>query len=78
MIPADALSRRQLLAKIRKLTAELEVMEAGEEALDELVRDCASEQATEVNNNGLRGQLEYLLRNGWKPEDILGRIKNNA
>ena len=43
--------------------------------LDSLVHDCAGEMASEVNNNGMEGQLEFLLRNGWTPGDILGRVK---
>ena len=56
----------------------MDAFERPSDKLDTLVHDCASEMATEVNNNGQEGQLEFLLRNGWTSEDILGRLKTAA
>jgi hypothetical protein len=46
-----------------------------EGSLDALVHDCASEQASAVNNSGKPAQAEYLLTSGWTAEDILGRLR---
>jgi hypothetical protein len=45
------------------------------DALDVLVIDCSAEIASGVNNCGVPAQLEYLLRNGWTADDILGRLR---
>jgi len=47
------------------------------ESLDVLVIDCSAEVASGVNNCGMPAQLEYLLKNGWTAEDILGRLRIN-
>jgi len=60
-----------------RVSALLEVVNAQHpgESLDALIHDCASEQASAVNNNGQPAQVEYLLTNGWTAEDILGRLR---
>lgn len=71
MIQADAESRSWLLGKVRAVREELEKMEATPELLDPLVDAAASEEASAHNNGGVPSQVEYLLRNGWTPDDIL-------
>lgn len=44
-------------------------------AIDQLVGACAAEQENEVNSSGRHAQLDYLLRNGWTADDIVGRAK---
>jgi len=44
------------------------------EDLDEMVHDMASRPASAVNNDGLSGQVEYLLENGVSPLFIAGDL----
>ena len=74
MTDPDAVLRNRRLAMVQKLIDELR-LEDSDEVLDEAVHEAASEMATEVNNGGFHAQLDYLLSSGWKPEDILGRVK---
>lgn len=76
MIPKDAFSRKQLMERIRMVTEAMGEKYA-DDALDPLVHDCFSEQASEVNNSGRPAQIECLLKHGWTPEDILGRLRIN-
>lgn len=48
------------------------VAEAGldEGALDELVHDCKSSEAADINNSGFDGQIEYLIESGMTEKDI--------
>ena len=71
----DSVTHKKMVALVSKITEELKVDELPEDALDSLVHDCASEQASEINNGGYSTQLDYLLRNGWKPADIIFRVK---
>ena len=77
MTPQEAFSRKRLLGMIKQITEDMGD-QYNEDALDPLVHDCFSEQASEINNSGRPAQLEALLKNGWTPEDILGRLKNPA
>lgn len=74
MTPHEAFSRKRLLALIKQITGAMGD-QYEDDALDQLVHDCFSEQASEVNNSGRPAQLECLLKNGWTPEDILGRLR---
>lgn len=43
--------------------------------LDDLVHEAAEELASGANNNGIDGQLDFLLETcGWSPEDILNKV----
>ena len=75
MTPPDAFTRRRLLKLIKEVTTAMGEQEYTDDALDALVHDCFAEQAAEVNNSGRPAQLEHLLKNGWTPEDILGRLR---
>jgi hypothetical protein len=45
-------------------------------ALDDLVTETAERQASNtVNNEGPVAQVCYLIRNGWKPDEIITRAK---
>lgn len=74
MTPHEAFSRKRLLALIKQITEDMGD-QYEDDALDTLVHDCFAEQAAEVNNSGRPAQLECLLKNGWTPEDILGRLR---
>lgn len=44
-------------------------------SLDDITHDAASSLATNANNEGVDGQLEFLLTTcGWSPQDIIDRI----
>lgn len=44
--------------------------------MDDIVQEAASELASGANNNGIDGQLDFLLETcGWSPEDILNKLK---
>ena len=74
MISNDAESREWMLQRVKALEEAISEKGLDESDLDELVHDCSSEQASETNNSGVSAQLHFLLHNGWKPEDILGRL----
>ena len=45
-------------------------------SLDEIVHNAASEQASSANNEGLDGQIDYLLNtHGWTPQNILDALE---
>jgi hypothetical protein len=44
---------------------------AYEGALDDLVHDLKSEEASEINNNGPEAQVEFLLDAGMTEDEIL-------
>lgn len=46
-----------------------------EDALDEAVYEAHAEMAAETNNAGMPAQVEFLIRQGWKPADILARAQ---
>jgi len=62
------------------LTAEIKRLGINCEALDDLVHDAASElasvMASEANNGGLGGQIEFLSKTcGWSDESIRSAMK---
>lgn len=59
---------------------EQKVIELGlaEDALDELVHDLASQQASNVNNCGFGGQLEFLLQQVGRPEGVMQLLEELA
>lgn len=48
------------------------------EALDELVHDVASSEATSVNNEGLDAQLKYLQSRGYDIEAVLEAVDDGT
>ncbi len=44
-------------------------------ALDDLVHDAKSSEASGINNAGMPEQVEYLLSVGFEPEEIVERLK---
>ena len=71
----DFVSSR-ITAQVQAVTAEIARYKDHE--LDALVHDCASAQATAVNNNGRAAQVEYLLSNNWSGADIVFQLKAQA
>ena len=45
--------------------------QGAQEALDSLVQEVASREATRVNNSGVKDQIEFLNRNGMDDDDII-------
>lgn len=43
--------------------------------LDDLVHDVASQQARNVNNDGMGSQVDYLLMHGFTLSDIEGWLQ---
>lgn len=39
--------------------------------LDEIIHEVASQKASDINNSGLEGQVEFLISNGWTEEGII-------
>jgi hypothetical protein len=75
MISGDTEYRAWQQRRVAALEQELENLGIETEHLDSLVHDCASEQASEVNNGGVESQVNYLLSHGWTPGDVIGRAK---
>lgn len=46
--------------------------------LDSLVHDTASQTASNVNNEGMKGQVEFLLMSGMDEEGILEALRNES
>lgn len=66
--------REQFIAQLQSKLGEMS--EDEQEALNEAVLGTSEEVASEANNGGVAAQLDYLLRNGWKPAEILRRVKD--
>ena len=39
--------------------------------LDEIIHEVASQKASDINNSGLKGQVEFLISNDWTEEGII-------
>jgi hypothetical protein len=64
---------RQKLERI--LAEEYGSMEDAAEWLDDLVHECKSCEASNINNSGAAGQLDYLLAEyGFEPADVAAFI----
>lgn len=45
-------------------------------SLDDIIHDAASKQATDANNGGIEGQINYLLDTcEWTPQNILDALE---
>jgi hypothetical protein len=44
--------------------------------MDALVHDAASQAASSVNNEGLDGQVRYLLEQGWTEKNVLEALED--
>jgi len=73
----DEETRKWVLQRVRAISQKLDEDDVPTDVLDELVHEAAAEDAAAINNSGVPSQLEFLVRNGWKPEDILGRISDS-
>ena len=49
----------------------------GPEDLDGIVHDAAAAMASNSNNEGLSGQIEFLKNAGWSDEDIKQALEAN-
>lgn len=49
---------------------------AGDGALDDLIHDVHSRNASLVNNEGATSQVDCLLEMGWSPETIESEISD--
>ncbi len=58
-----------VLKKVRKHKG------AGQEMMDCFVDDEFARQASLINNEGLRGQVEYLLANGYDAESLTEQLE---
>ena len=47
-------------------------------SLDETVHNEASQQASAANNEGIDGQLDFLMGHGWTPQDIINALEIQA
>ena len=58
------------------MTIKERLFKAGVEAshLDDLVHEKASQQASNVNNEGIDSQIFYLTQAGWSEQDILEHL----
>lgn len=62
-----------------EVIAELEKLGLQSCHLDSAVHDAASEMASAVNNEGMKEQVEFLLKtNTWKPADIIFAAQQTA
>lgn len=58
-----------------------QLMKEGYESchLDDVVHDAASGLASDANNSGLDGQIEFLVDTcGWTTEDIINNVRNQG
>jgi hypothetical protein len=62
-------------ATVMKFLKTLEPEKLDERALDEVVHDTAATQASDANNGGFESQVEFLLKNGWTADTIIGYLK---
>lgn len=46
-----------------------------QEALDELVHEELSREASDINNKGYSYQVWWLLNRNWKEEDLIKRLE---
>lgn len=55
-----------------------ELRKAGIDNLDDAVIEQANDMASNVNNEGLERQIDWLKLNGWGEEDILSFYRTEA
>lgn len=72
------MTEEEIAAKAEELAALLEAVGRDSGDLDDLVHETASKNASNVNNDGMFGQLQYLLENRWTPEEIKGLVMTRA
>lgn len=63
---------------LKKLEEREESHEGTYLLLDELVHDAHSKMASRVNNEGPEGQVDWLLGNGFTPEQILKEVSGDG
>jgi hypothetical protein len=49
-----------------------------EEYLDDAVHDAASQQASNVNNEGHEAQIRFLLGQGYGEQDLVNLLENEV
>ena len=74
-IPIGSRSEEQKVKAIAEiLVAKYQDYSDLELALDELVHDEKSREASSINNGGYKDQLAYLLSRGWTLEELEDQI----
>jgi hypothetical protein len=61
--------------KVIEFIKTLDAEKVDEMELDSAVHDTAATIASDVNNGGVESQVEFLLKNGWTVETLIGYIK---
>jgi hypothetical protein len=47
-------------------------------SMDEIVHNEASQQASSANNEGIDGQINFLMEHGWTPQNIINALEIQA
>ena len=65
-----------LIAKVKNMSLRKKLDSAGIMAddLDDVVLDISNDIVSNVNNSGVKGQIEYLNTNGYSDDDIWKKI----
>ena len=65
----DKATVNKILRKLRKYGT------AAQELMDDFVHDEFARQASVVNNQGMREQVEYLLSNGYSEDELTEQLE---
>ena len=65
-------------AKSMQNSIEEKILKLGYDAssLDDLVHEIASAKASDANNEGVHGQVQFLKENGWDEKSILSWLES--
>lgn len=69
------MTEAEIAGRAEALVTELDAAGLQDSSLDEMVHDTASSHASSVNNEGMAGQIFYLLTHGWSEQEIKIRLK---
>jgi hypothetical protein len=68
--------RKKLGEAMNEILEWLKEKDLSSEDLDDLVMDTALWEASNANNNGLSGQVEFLVNQGWSLKAVMWRLDN--
>jgi hypothetical protein len=68
--------RKKLGEAMNEILEWLKEKDLSSEDLDDLVMDTALWEASNANNNGLSGQVEFLVNQGWSLKAVMQRFDN--
>jgi ribulose bisphosphate carboxylase small subunit len=57
--------------QIKRITEKIAANNGAQDSIDDVVHDIFSGMASDINNSGIKNQVEFLLGQGYTEEQIL-------